>query len=187
VFAQNPAIIEKFDDKVFLDWQEYADKNASAIVKAGFLELQCKEKERAAIVLVDLPISVESDFKISGKIIVPKLNDENRFGIIIDMDEDFNKCIFLLKESLFSCYVYGNGKFVTGEERRIKLKGGKNQTVDFVLERRGNKYIFSTNNMKIFEYRRKITSPVFGFYTENESLIKIDELVIEQEYSTLEN
>ncbi|MDR3287039.1 MAG: hypothetical protein LBT27_06325 [Prevotellaceae bacterium] len=187
ILAQNPTIVETFDDKVSLDWQEYADKKASALIQNGFLELQCKEKGKAATVQVELPISVEHDFKLYSKIMVHKINDENRFGIIIDMDENFNKCLFLLKESLFSCHIYNDGKMVSGDERPIKLKGGKNQVVDIILERRGNKYIFYMNNMKIYEFRRNLTSPVFGFYTENESSISIDEFKMEQEYSGTDN
>jgi hypothetical protein len=37
--------------------------------------------------------------------------------------------------------------------------------------------------MKVFEYRSTMTAPVFGFMTENESIIRVDEVVIEQDYN----
>jgi hypothetical protein len=186
-FTQNFSIVETFDEKAILNWEEYANTNSSAIIKDGYLELQCKEIGKNALVRVELPISVEHDFTISGKILVPKLNDQNRFGIFIDLDENFDYLLFLLKESVLQAFIMNNLTTKSSTERAIKLKSGKNQIVNFILERIGNKYVFSINNMKIFELRRKLNSPVLGFFTEDESIIKIDELVIKQDYKIVEN
>lgn len=181
-FAQN-VIVENFDDKIHFDWQEYADKSGSALIKVGVLELTCKEDEKAKTVECELPLRIEGDFKISATIRCPEINDSNYFGIIIDKDENLNKCLFLLKESQFKCCLYNSNKPIEfSDTRPVKLKGGRNQTVDIVLERKGGKYIFSMNNMEIYKWSRDIKSADFGFYTENKSTICIEEVKVEQEF-----
>lgn len=180
--AQN-VIVENFDDKIHFDWQEYADKSGSALIKNGALELTCNEDEKAKTVECELPLRIEGDFKISATIQCPTINDKNFFGIIIDKDENLNKCLFLLKESQFMCCVYNRHKPIEfADTRPIKLKGGKKQTVNIVLERKGGKYIFSMNNMEIYKWSRSMKSSDFGFYTENKSTIRIVEVKVEQEF-----
>lgn len=182
VCAQN-VIVENFDDKVHFDWQEYADKYGSALIKNGVLELACNEDEKAKTVECELPLRIEGDFKITATIRCPVLNDKNFFGIIIDKDENLNKCLFLLRESEFMCCVYNRHKpSEFSDSRPVKLKGSRDRTVEIVLERKGGKYIFSMNNMEIYKWARSMKSADFGFYTENKSKILIEEIKVEQDF-----
>lgn len=79
-----------------------------------------------------------------------------------------------------------NQRYITlyREFKRIKLKGGKNQTVNAVIEKKGKKLIFSINNMQVYEIYHKaadfLTAPCLGFIVNGNNSLKIDEIVIEQ-------
>ena len=103
LYAQEGLFIkETFEDKVYLDWQEYSTKNGSAMVKYGYLELICKEKEQARRVFVDLPLEIEKDFTITAVLKVPEINDTDYFGLEFDYSDDFEQVGFLLKEETFA-------------------------------------------------------------------------------------
>lgn len=98
LYAQEGLFIkETFEDKVYLDWQEYSTKNGSAMVKYGYLELICKEKEQARRVFVDLPLEIEKDFTITAVLKVLEINDTDYFGLEFDYSDDFEQVGFLLK------------------------------------------------------------------------------------------
>ena len=83
VFSQIK-ITETFDGTGVLDWNEYADKDVSAIVKMGVLDLEVKKDKFYSICSTDLPILPEYDFKITMKLIVSKINEED-----ISLEESF--------------------------------------------------------------------------------------------------
>lgn len=186
------------DDRLRFDWEEYADKKGSALVMDGQLVLTCKDKNSARMVYVNLPLNVETDFKISSTLIVEKINEENVFGISIDND-DFKKIGFFMAENYLFVGYYDNSvehwgesdestrdyRILNGERKIIKLKSGKNQIVKTVLEKKGKKLIFTVNNMKVYEKPYKTTdflvAPYLGFITTGNSVLKIDEVKIEQD------
>lgn len=185
--AQGLKLVDEFDGSSTIDWEEYVEKEASSLIKEGYLELKSMNKEQPATTTADLPLFIDHDFKITCDLVVPRLNKEDRFGIIFDMDEAFNKCLFLLREGIFECHLFNGGQEQNGGEvRRIKLKGGRDRAVQVVLERKGDKYIFSADNMKIIEFRRAVGSPVFGFYVENNATLRVKQVIIEQEYDGTE-
>lgn len=187
------------DDRIRLVWEEYADENGSALVMDGQLYLTCNEKNGVRMVFVNLPINVEIDFKITSTLMVSNINEDDYFGISVDND-DFVKLGFILSEnSLYVGYyensieIFGerNESMTTyrrldgGERKKIKLKGGKDQIVKAVLEKKGKKIIFTMNNMKVYEKTYKtsefIVAPCLGYITKGNSVLKIDEVKIEQE------
>jgi len=203
VNAQTKKVKETFneDDKVHFDWEEYVDKKGGVEIKEGCLLLTNKEKNSSRMVFVNLPIDVEKNFKITAAIIVPNLNDKEYFGITIDNTEkDFTKQAFFIQEGWLKFAVIqndvegneydeieaSNQRYITlyREFKRIKLKGGKNQTVNAVIEKKGKKLIFSINNMQVYEIYHKaadfLTAPCLGFIVNGNNSLKIDEIVIEQ-------
>ncbi|MBR4963073.1 MAG: hypothetical protein IKY54_04140 [Muribaculaceae bacterium] len=173
-------IVEDFEGSSKLNWTEYADKTMSTIVKNGTLDLDVLSKDVLAIWCdTDLPIMPEQDFKITAKLLVPKIDDENKFGIIIDRDQDFNRLAFLFKEDKFMAYQFCSGDIKSvGESIRIKLPGGKNQRIEVVLERKGGSFIISYNNIEIYKWKRPFYSPNFSFYTTSHLIV--EEMVLEQ-------
>ncbi|WP_285815590.1 hypothetical protein [Phocaeicola sartorii] len=177
LYAQEGLFIkETFEDKVYLDWQEYSTKNGSAMVKYGYLELICKEKEQARRVFVDLPLEIEKDFTITAVLKVPEINDTDYFGLEFDYSDDFEQVGFLLKEETFALSI---GTVIV-QEIPVKLSKGRNQKVNLKLERSGDNYIFEMNNMEVWKFKRKVNYPKLCFYTSNVSTLQIEEVTIEQ-------
>lgn len=176
-------ITETFDGAGVLDWNEYADKDVSALVKMGKLDLEVKKDKYYTICSTDLPILPEYDFKITMKLIVSKINEEDISAILFDMDEQFNRLAFIFQENKFIACTYNKGKFnwEQGEDIRIKLPKDKNKQLEVVIERRGGKLIISYDNIEVLRWKREINSPYLGFITS--SHLQVDEVVIEQEYT----
>lgn len=175
-------LTETFDDAGTLDWDEHATKKTSALIKMGALELEALDKDYKVWCLTDLPIIPEYDFKITAKLIIPKITETDTFGVLIDMDEDFNMSAFLFTEDKFRACKFNNGKILTdvGSERHIKLPKSKERKMEVVIERRGSKYLVSYDNIDTFKWSVPISSPAFGFISY--SHLKVDELIIEQYY-----
>lgn len=193
-------VTESFNsgDRLRFEWEEYADKKGSAIVTDGQLTLTCKDKESSRAVYVNLPINAQSDFKISSTLIVDKISEDNVFAVSIDND-DFVKLGFFISENHLFVGYYENSvdyfgekeestsnlKIFKGEHKVIKLKGGKNQVVNILLEKKGKRLILSINNMKVYEKINRtsdfIVAPYLGFITSGESVLKIDEVKVQQD------
>lgn len=196
-------ITESFnsDERLRLEWEEYADKKGSAIVTNDNLSVICKDKNSARAVYVNLPINVELDFKISSKLIVDQISEDKKFAVSID-DNDFVKLGLFFSENYLFVGYYDNSINNFGEEeasnsnfnihkgagKTIKLKGGRNQEVNITIEKKGKKLIVYLNNMKVYEKSNKtpdfLVSPCLGFITFGNSVLKIDEVKVLQNTGT---
>lgn len=175
-------ITETFDGTGTLDWNEYAYKDGSALIKMGVLDLEVRKDSLYATIGTDLPILPEYDFKISIKLIIPKFDEKEVSAIFFNMDEDFKRLAFIFQEDKFFACTYNNGKFMNeGVDFKIKLPKKKNRELFVQLERRGGRIIVSYDNVEIFRWKRTLNSPYLGFATS--SHLKVDEIVIEQEYT----
>lgn len=175
-------ITETFDGTGTLDWNEYAYKDGSALIKMGVLDLEVRKDSLYATIGTDLPILPEYDFKISIKLIIPKFDEKEVSAIFFNMDEDFKRLAFIFQEDKFLACTYNNGKFMNeGVDFKIKLPKKKNRELFVLLERRGGRIIVSYDNVEIFRWKRTLNSPYLGFATS--SHLKVDEIVIEQEYT----
>ena len=176
-------IVDNFDGATALDLNEHADKDVSALVKMGVLDLEVHKEGFYVFCSSDLPILLEHDFKITIKLIVPKIDEKNQFGILFDMDEDFNRLAFVFQEDKFIACPYNRGRFMDemGEELKIKLPKARNKNMEVVIERKGGKIIVSYDNMEVLRWKRQLNSPYLGFVTS--SHLKVDEVIIEQAYT----
>lgn len=172
---------EKFDGSVKLDWQEYADKEASALTQNGYFEIKSLDKESAAATRVELPIDTDLDFTVKCTVLLPNLGKSDSFGIFFDMNENFDKTLMLFSESKIECVKYNNGRVMPeGDSQRIKFQGGRNCRVEIELKRYGRKFTVLMNNMKVYELtREKMLTPLFGFYTTG--TMRIESFVVEQD------
>jgi len=179
-FAQNQSQrIENFDNNTF-NWEEFAEKKKSALIQEGYLILQNKKKDDVVKISTRFPMQVRKNFKISVKFLIPKLDNENRFGIILNRADEDNYSSFLVKENYFCFTNRDNGSSRIEKEGKIKLKDGKNKLVTIDIENKGGKLFFSVNGMTALEIKRELRYPDFGFYLEGDATIKIDEIIIEQ-------
>lgn len=189
-FAQ-VKLTETFDGSGHLDWNEYASKEASAIIKMGMLDLEVFKEGYVAKTQTDLPVLAEYDFKVTMKLVVPKINNEEEFVILFDMDENFKRTAFVFSENKFvACtFTTKSGKngmptqcfFGDGEETQIKLPKAKNRAIEVVIERKGNKTIVSYDNVEVYKHNYKLHSPYLGFLTSTH--LKVDEIIVEQKYT----
>lgn len=175
-------IVEKFDDGASkFEWSEFADKTMSTLIKGGCLEMSVLSKDIVSIWCdTYLPIDPDQDFKITAKLLLPKIEEGEKFGVLIDRDEEFNKLAFLFEPGRFIATYQSNNQILydKGDKVRIKLEKGKDQILDLQIERRGGTYIVSYNNMEVYRWRKALNTPYFAFFTT--SKLKIDELVVEQ-------
>lgn len=177
-------IEETFDGAGTLDWSEYADKDVSALVTMGALDMEVKKEGLAVLCTSDLPILSEYDFKVTAKVLVPKL-DEDLFGILFDVDEDFNRKAFLFKEDMFIACIFNDGNLVPGKRhtRRIKLPKAKNRNMEITIEKKGARLVISYDNIEIekFPIKNNTIEPKLTFYTTTK--LKVEELIIDQPYT----
>ena len=176
-------ITDTFDGMGSLDWSQYADKDVSALTSMGFLELKVNKEGFYVNGSTDLPILPEYDFKITIKMVIPKFDEKEKSAILFDMDENFKRLAFIFQENRFIACTYNNGKFSLdeGDVSRIKLPKKKNREIEVTIERRGGKIIISYDNIEVFRWKRPLHSPYLGFITS--SHLKIDEVIVEQEYT----
>lgn len=176
-------IVDTFDAAGTLDWNEFAQKEQSALIKMGLFELENKTQGALVKSETELPVLPEYDFKVTSKLIVPKIEGDEIFGILFDMDEKFNRLAFIFKEDYFLACVYNRNGFnwTNAYDEVIKLPKAKNREIEVIIEQRAGKLIVSYENIEIFSQRRTLQSPNFGFVTT--SKLKIDEVIVEQDYT----
>jgi hypothetical protein len=170
---------ETFDDNKW-DWNEIAEKKKSVSIQDGYLVLQCKKDEISVVTATRFPLQIRDNFKITYTFLIPALDDKNQFGIIFNWQDEDNYSAVLLKENYYCFVNRENESSYVDKKGKIILKKGKNKTVTVVMEKIGSKLIFSVDGMQIYEKTMALKHPYFGFYSENKSTIKIDEIVIHQ-------
>lgn len=179
--AQNQSIKKETFDQNTYGWEEKVEKKKSAIIKDGYLVLTNKKKEGSIEITTRLPLQVKKRFKVTSKLLIPKLNDENRFGVIFNKIDDENYLAFLVKKDNYYLINKENNTTTLEKTGKIKLKDGKNQTVTIILENKGGKLILVVNGMTALEVIQDLRYSDFGFYSEGAATIKIDEILIEQQ------
>lgn len=179
--AQNQSIKKETFDQNTYGWEEKVEKKKSATIKDGYLVLTNKKKEGSIEITTRLPLQVKKRFKVTSKLLIPKLNDENRFGVIFNKIDDENYLAFLVKKENYYLINKENNTTTLEKTGKIKLKEGKNQTVTIILENKGGKLIFVVNGMTAIEVKQDLRYSDFGFYSEGSGTIKIDEILIEQQ------
>lgn len=174
-------ITEDFEGATRLDWEEYAEKECSALTKNGYFELKSTAKETAATTRVMLPVDVDYDFTVRCSIVMPRMGKEDSFGIFFDRDDSFNITLMLFTEQYVSCMLFNNSNIQpAGDTQRIKFKGGRDCRAELELRREGRKITVTLNNMKVYELRRNtMLTPLFGFYTS--SAMRIESFSVEQD------
>lgn len=179
--AQNQSIKKETFDQNTYGWEEKVEKKKSATIKDGYLVLTNKKKEGSIEITTRLPLQVKKRFKVTSKLLIPKLNNENRFGVIFNKIDDENYLAFLVKKENYYLINKENNTTTLEKTGKIKLKEGKNQTVTIILENKGGKLIFVVNGMTAIEVKQDLRYSDFGFYSEGSGTIKIDEILIEQQ------
>lgn len=169
-------IVEDFENGATLGWEEFSNKTGSAIIKEGFIELKSHKKRQVAATNVKLPINGNYDFKITAKILIPKFNKKMGLDIFF-LDSNLKPVFFagVTENRLFS--------FVDQKpiQSKIKLPKGNDKIIEFVIEFIGNDVTLTVDNVELIRTEKNGCPELIGFDTN--TLIKIDEVIIEQEYT----
>lgn len=161
-------LTDNFDGGFSFDWNEYSINGKKVIVQQNYLLLKSSNDDESVSTTTELPIDYSQDFIIDIKLLVPRLNDEHLFGVILDRDENLESVYMLLKENYSVNMIATSRDIKSYDEQIIKLKSGKDVTVDLQLKRENGRFILFVNGMKAYSLRRQMHSQVFGFYTNRE-------------------
>lgn len=180
-------LVDEFDGSSRFEWDEIVDKkNFSVLVHSGFLEIKPLNNEEGFIYCpTKLPIVPNYDCKITVNLRFPKLEKDSQFGLVVDLDgKTLDQYAFLMEPGLFTACLFNDCTPLEKPRfrRTTKFKYGKDIAVEVVLERKGSKWVFSYDNIEIFEWPiREFNTPIFAFVTEVE--MQVEKMIVEQAYT----
>ena len=178
--AQEKMIIKETFENNRFQWDEFYEKDYSGSIENGYYILKNESKGFLVRSTAELPITIDNNFKITFKFLIPKVSDDYYFGIIFNYEDENNYNSFLVSERKYQIWNKANDVLSLAKHGRIILKSGKNKEVSIVVEKKGTKLIFSVDNMEAVSITRNLKFNTFGFQVEDKNTIKVDEVIIEQ-------
>lgn len=125
------------------------------------------------------PVRAKENFKISYKLLFPKLDDEHVFGLVFNYDEDENSGdILYITENKF--YIVDANGTKLGKAEKIKLKKGKNVEVTVDIEKKGKKLLLSINGVDFTNEDLEIKTSYMGFCVNEKNTLKVDQIKVTQ-------
>ena len=177
--AQEKRVItETFDNNLF-KWDEFYEKDCSGSIEDGDFVLK-NLKDGTVLSITELPIFHDRNFKVTFKLLVPRINDKYYFGVIFNYEDNNNYESFKLMERKFQIAYVKEGIMRSSRQGAMILSGGKNKNVEVIIEKKGKKLIFSVDNMEVISITRDINFTTFGFFVEGNNVLKVDEVSVEQ-------
>lgn len=154
-----------------------ADKKHSVSLDGEYLVITSKKDWYKAG--TRFPVMARNNFKISYKLLFPKLDDDHVFGLVFNYDEDENKGdILYITENKF--YIYDAEGTKLGKAEKIKLKKGKNVEVNVDIEKKGKKLLISINGVDFVNEDLEIKTSYMGFCVNEKNTLKVDQIKIVQ-------
>ena len=185
--AANAQIVETFDSNKF-GWQEFSQKDGSALIMDGVLKLKGKNplediwsvKEHSDVQSTCYaPIDPQKNFEIKSTAIAKKINDKGFFGVIFDYKDDGNYSAFYISEGDKNAIVLYQRLY----ERRIvgrrftelKLQTKRKAEFDFSIKSTYDDIQFFCNGMKVMEVRHQLPQFTgFGFAVIGQQEVDFD-------------
>lgn len=188
VCAQNDNESEGWTQTVYtfedgrLDWNEYAEKNKSALIKGNCMYLTCRKENESALSVARLPMSPRDNFYLMYGMTVPKLDNKHLCGVIFNYQDEDNYNGVFFDDKKFYYISRENGVTYTEKKGDVKFKSKKNVPIVVVLTHVGNKLNVNVNNMDIYERTNvKLRHPFCGFYTSGKSSLIASGIGVGQE------
>lgn len=154
-----------------------ADKKHSVTLDGEYLVITSKKDWYKAG--TRFPVMARNNFKISYKLLFPKLDEDHVFGLVFNYDEDENKGdILYITENKF--YIYDAEGTKLGKAEKIKLKKGKNVEVNVDIEKKGKKLLISINGVDFVNEDLEIKTSYMGFCVNEKNTLKVDQIKIVQ-------
>lgn len=125
------------------------------------------------------PVVYRQNFKISYKLLIPKLDDKHIIGLVFNYDEDENKgdILYITENKFYICDSDGNKQ---GKDWKIKLKKGKDVEVTLEIEKKGRNTRISINGVDFDNEDLLFRSSYMGFTVNEKNTLKVDEIRITQ-------
>lgn len=135
-YAQEKIVIkENFEDNK-LQWDEFYEKECTGSIQDGYYVLENKLNDSYALSITELPVNIRNNFKLTFKLLIPKLNNNYYFGIIFDYEDENNYSNFLVSERNFRIWNKKEGKFSLFRKNNLILKAGKDKEVLIEIEKK---------------------------------------------------
>ena len=158
-------------------FEAIADKKHSVSLDGEYLVITSKKDWYKAG--TRFPVMARNNFKISYKLLFPKLDDDHVFGLVFNYDEDENNGdILYITENKF--YIYDAEGTKLGKAEKIKLKKGKNVEVNVDIEKKGKKLLISINGVDFVNEDLEIKTSYMGFCVNEKNTLKVDQIKIVQ-------
>lgn len=180
LFAQSKTTLRETFESNKWQWDEFYEKTYSAGIEDGFLVIKNSNSETDVLSVVEFPIDVEKNFKITITFVPEKINERNWFGFVYNYEDENNYNSFLLQEKKFKILNKANGVTSISRQGGIILKSGKNKEVVVNIEKKGNKMIYTVDNMEVIAVTKLLKTNTFGCCIYGEGTLKVDEVVLEQ-------
>lgn len=154
-----------------------ADKKHSVTLDGEYLVISSKKDWYKAG--TRFPVMVRTNFKISYKLLFPKLDDDHVFGLVFNYDEDENKgdILYITENKFYICDAEGTK---LGKAEKIKLKKGKDVEVNVDIEKKGKKILISINGVDFVNEDLEIKTSYMGFCVNEKNTLKVDQIMIVQ-------
>lgn len=154
-----------------------ADKKHSVTLDGEYLVITSKKDWYKAG--TRFPVMARNNFKISYKLLFPKLDEDHVFGLVFNYDEDENTGdILYITENKF--YIFDADGTKLGKAEKIKLKKGKNVEVNVDIEKKGKKTLISINGVDFVNEDLIIKTSYMGFCVNEKNTLKVDQIQIVQ-------
>lgn len=163
-----------------LGWTEYSSSRSEAIIVEGHMHLVSKNDEEAFTVCYPA-FDVTKNFEIKCEVLAKKIDDDKKFGIVIDYLDDYNYVVFLVSEGYALFKSVKENKIVGRTYAPIKLKEQKKAVVELSIKSSYQKVEFYVNGMKALERRfLHMESNGIGFLAGGKQKIDFDNFKIIQ-------
>ena len=183
----NAQIVETFDSNKF-GWQEYSQKDGSALVIDGILRIKGNNpienawslSSRSVILSTCYaPIDPQKNFEIKSTALAKKISDKGFFGVIFDYKDDGNYSSFYIQKGDKNAIVIYEREYenrVVGRRyTELKLPSKRNAEFDFILKSSYNDIQFICNDMKVMEVRHQHPQFTgFGFIVIGQQEVEFD-------------
>lgn len=154
-----------------------ADKKHSVALDGEYLVLTSKKGWYKAG--ARFPVRVKESFKITYKLLFPKLDANHIFGLVFNYDEDTDTGdILYITENQF--YIKDADGTKLGKAQKIKLKKGKNVEATVDIEKKGKRLIISVNGVDYTNEDLEIKTAYMGFCVNENNTLKVDKIQITQ-------
>lgn len=180
-------VSDTFDTNKY-GWQEYAQKDGSALIVDGVMRLVGNNPLENAWTISSrsviqstcyAPIDPQKNFEIKSTAIVKKISNKGFFGVVFDYKDDGNySCFYIQKGDKNAIVMYERvyeTRVVGRRYTELKLPAKRKAEFDFKIKSNYNDIQFICNDMTVMEVRHQQPQFTgFGFIVIGQQEVDFD-------------